>query len=1295
MSIFKESLPNYIKDQLSIREGIIRMGMEEATFQNAPNQGGRMSQGNARTTKGDVTLSKAAFYTNTANKSCTVRMASLVDLQSKEMLDEDGVNGRIEKDFGGPGMALTYILEGGTIIKGIKDNKIERVGDETKRYYTINQKSVMRRGFPTQKWNLGGTYGDPIIRADAKDGYGIVPMPGITDVSIKTKSAYGSLREAKVSFECHNLRQLEILELLYMRPGYPILLEWGWSMYVDNNGHIQNAPQWISEKPEFWDASKISQEAISANIIQKRKETDGNYDGILGFCKNFSYTARPDGGFKCSTELMAVGETINAIKGNMVTAVTSNGDKFDMPKIMHVLNAFVDGIIGLAGGETTTSSGIKNYEDPGTQEDYLNKLANTIGGTTGDVSGAKSKLEGDNTEDLEALKDAFNFKKSKDARSAGTSTAIHGYKYADIGQEFVEDKMIEKGWFEQAGQGAKRIDSMKKKSSGDPPEITDALVSEYRADWDSVTNTWKNTNNNGKQDYSSEDGKQVQTWMENRDFYWDEAIATVSKEIESTTTAKVIQSEEYGDIMKPGVHLIGPQHDATSKPKFQGKMGFIRLDSFCKLINRLVIPDNTKPSQNGKILAFQTNHFSANGGLDPDGKAYFDTYKLNAYNEKFFQLFDEEVDLDISVDPFVCLFPHQIANMEDDSFSDDIEFYRPVKDVSGYSVSDSISDKDFWSHRFPHKTEDIDRSMRDRAKRSVGNIYLNLDMLHKQCKKLQDQTKNEHFSLGQFMFNVLEEVNKATGGNHKLALINNHEFPNIINIVDINGSSAHDSYDAVHEIKVQSTDSVVRKFSFNTEIPSAMSATIAVAAQNPNDANALDEVTFAALNRGIRNRLYRPAGPNTPDYSKSEIEKKSEKLQKEIEELGQKLGSIKYYNRSIKNRTQQKDDDQRNERTNNYRSTLIRVQTLTDILAQKDDRGLPKQLPPSSTPIPIKVDLEFDGIGGMVIGQLFRINTDRLPRHYRNKNIIFLVKSEQQKIGKNGDWTTKISDQMQLFETTPTKSKYGPEMAEFLKKALRKEEKKKKEEELNNVKPNDNPQSEADKKAAADAVELYDKHVNHRKYHVVRAFKGLRTFLMRNTGWDWRTIRWLQRMADSTMLTMTEINAIYSWGSSGRVNNKEKVNWAISFGGKDDPDYWRNSNYHYSLTAYLEEKIGNRDVPKAKCGFRANGKSGRADRRAKPFFGHTEKEIPNYGKYTPASVSSILSAVFPDGFDSSENLGGFKKDAEALPNTIDAHRDKTRSMPTAADGNWQSYFGVVSGATKANIYTFGGERYNC
>ena len=68
--------------------------------------------------------------------------------------------------------------------------------------------------------------------------YGVRPMPGITNVEIKSKSAYGSLREAIVTFYAWDKKQLEDLEKLYMRVGYYVLLEYGWSMYLDTNAGI-------------------------------------------------------------------------------------------------------------------------------------------------------------------------------------------------------------------------------------------------------------------------------------------------------------------------------------------------------------------------------------------------------------------------------------------------------------------------------------------------------------------------------------------------------------------------------------------------------------------------------------------------------------------------------------------------------------------------------------------------------------------------------------------------------------------------------------------------------------------------------------------------------------------------------------------------------------------------------------------------------------------------------------------------------------------------------------------------
>ncbi|MDB4572110.1 hypothetical protein N9Z72_02400 [Akkermansiaceae bacterium] len=289
MSIFKESFRTYVQQQLKLREAIVSLGNE-----------GKGRLNNTKTVqlpKGkEVTLPPGAFYTNTVNRACVLRLSSGVDLKPNSSGLLEGGKYENPDDLVGSGLAERYVLEGGTLINIKKGSK---------------SVSAIRKGFPGQgKRGFGFTYGDPLIRGDAKDGYGIVPMPGITDANIRTKSAYGSLREAKINFKCHNQRQLEILELLYMRPGYPLLLEWGWTTYIDNDGN--NTSKFPTIKEFF--SPNVSQELINKKIIQNKIDTGGNYDGMMGICKNFNYKARPDGGYDCITEITSTGEIIESLK---------------------------------------------------------------------------------------------------------------------------------------------------------------------------------------------------------------------------------------------------------------------------------------------------------------------------------------------------------------------------------------------------------------------------------------------------------------------------------------------------------------------------------------------------------------------------------------------------------------------------------------------------------------------------------------------------------------------------------------------------------------------------------------------------------------------------------------------------------------------------------------------------------------------------------------------------------------------------------------------------------------------
>jgi hypothetical protein len=153
----------------------------------------------------------------------------------------------------------------------------------------------------------GGSYASDLGNRE----YGIRPMPGIESITSKSMSAYGSLRETTIKYYAWDLSQLQDLNILYMKPGYPVLVEWGWSLYLDQNSNISNKFTHIDAfKPD------LDPKLLYEEIKVKTQQHLGNYDANLGFIKNYSYTLLKNGGFECTTTLISLGDVINSIKMN-------------------------------------------------------------------------------------------------------------------------------------------------------------------------------------------------------------------------------------------------------------------------------------------------------------------------------------------------------------------------------------------------------------------------------------------------------------------------------------------------------------------------------------------------------------------------------------------------------------------------------------------------------------------------------------------------------------------------------------------------------------------------------------------------------------------------------------------------------------------------------------------------------------------------------------------------------------------------------------------------------------------
>ena len=145
---------------------------------------------------------------------------------------------------------------------------------------------------------------------------GIRPLPGIISMNLRTHNTFGSVRTATVNFVCWTVQQLEVLEVLYMRPGYTALLEWGHSRYLYEEDGSAKTDSVGAYGIDFFGTKKKRSE-ITKQLLEQRLKYRYNYDGMYGLIKNFSWSLRPDGGYDCRMDVVSTGELIESLKINI------------------------------------------------------------------------------------------------------------------------------------------------------------------------------------------------------------------------------------------------------------------------------------------------------------------------------------------------------------------------------------------------------------------------------------------------------------------------------------------------------------------------------------------------------------------------------------------------------------------------------------------------------------------------------------------------------------------------------------------------------------------------------------------------------------------------------------------------------------------------------------------------------------------------------------------------------------------------------------------------------------------
>jgi len=873
MSIFKETLKDFVCTQLRIREAIIEQGNNPSKYNHR--FGNPRSNINVNGNNKKIKIDAGAFYTNTVHKQCIIRMTSGVDVTDKKILE-------FGEDAGNE-LAKSYILEGGVLDK--------------------NQKQ--RSGFVKNK----GTYGAKSTRSNAADGFGIVPMPGIIDAEIRTKTAYGSLREAKINFVCHNRRQLEVLELLYMRPGMPILLEWGWSPFINNKGKITNDTPNISN--DFFDGSKTI-DTLNDDIRNKIEESAGNYDGFIGFCKNFEIASRSDGGYDCTTELIAMGEALESLKSRKDgDKISREGDEdLEVDSLEFLLESFKE------LGDYIGTAPVRESYDP---DDFLN-------------SEDKGKEYDDGNADFLIL------------------------------SQFINKLQKRNDWMKAFNVGLN-------KSTG----VVEGL-------------------------------NKVDTNVDN-----DEYAYNLRRELDKLRNGNKGAFNNFflfrGEIIKYEKTLFSNPDNTENDLKYKAADTYIRWDMLCLMMNLFVFPErkiNQEPlinlvytqrledkEVNGKMtykkeyLEFAPYKFPTDSTKKEENKYKVIKNPKTGFFSKYKNIKEVNVEnlLNASFNPNVCLLPNQIATN--------------LKGVG------------------PNYNQ------------YIGLIHLNVDHLKKVYMDMayNGDEVNKDFGLFDYIKKIWDDVNTACCGRHEFTLQTELENPNNIRIIDlqVNGEALKLlERENLFEFKIQSNKSIVRDYNFNTTIPSSFSATIAIAAQAPTSIDDLDQVTFANFNKGIKSR-FTVTEETQPDFEAIDEYKKQNKktYDKLFERYKEQIIQLAYYKVLIEHGKYNNNNGIRNniDDFNVVLSLSKSIEnTLNQLLRRNPKTGMPyRQIPKSRAAIvPLKFNAKIDGMGGMVIGNVFVVEKNKLPKGYQADNIAFVIMGESQKITTGQDWTTDFSGQMIL-----------------------------------------------------------------------------------------------------------------------------------------------------------------------------------------------------------------------------------------------------------------------------------------
>jgi hypothetical protein len=954
MSIFKQTFPDFVQNELKTRQELLSDPIKRGDLVN---------------------------YQTSRNS--WIRMTSGVNVINNGVPD----NGALAKQ---------YVLLGGTLRKrGLTTNSVEGESQDI-----FSQKSGIGSAFDKYAYSNKNATGKDYLR-------GIRPMPGINSISTSTKAAYGSLIEVVVSFQCWDIRQLEDLELLYMRPGYTVLIEWGWA--------------YGKQSPLFYDIlnkGNIDFQKVNKELFNLSKDNNGNYEAILGYVKNYNWKARPDGGYDCTTSIISFGEVIESIKVNYAPYNIN----YSSPQEPGIIKKGTYGFQTGVKVEDIPVSSINKADVISIQDQYAKGILNGLfyelrllieqmpdAGTL-----AKDSANSYEYPSLDIItpnsinrryfvfKKEFIFKQTTDEQKPNS---IFGNNRHYITLQSLCTLINDYVLIRNSNSSGSLLAEMSTKDRiyagynntltclAHPLQVsTDPTKCLIKAEYwingknistgQSIDDTIKLNKDIADEAPTIQPNPVIRTFLNNRNA--EGLLAIITRISDSTKIGSEINSL--------------PQVFIKLRDQIEGSISAIQ-----EGITYNITSDGTTKGNSWGNITNQAaiNNSNANGPLGLNILALMGVSADQLYNDIISYISNNaslvKISKDLSkLDTDYILNPNN-KNIIIQNITNGLNFQN-FKTIHAQSLANNFTGRIIESS-FKKAAEALEglkllkQYFVGEAGRlgEISNIYVDLEYLMELASspniESRDTQNKNTISLINFFKEILKTIQSCTGN------INNFDVhidkDSIGRIIDINftdDDNLSQNKDKIFQIELHNLKSTIRNYQLESKIFPEQGTIVAISAQATIPGKlGYNNSTLVAYNRGVEDRLI-PQKLSASDYLQAPD--LSSVLTTNFVPL------LKYF------------DFLNNSDTNTSYSPGEYNNALRDLIGFFN--GLAESNPNQfKAIIPIMLSFDMDGIGGIIVGNIFRINDDVLPSGYNSPDLGFLVKSFNHKI-ENSDWITTL-----------------------------------------------------------------------------------------------------------------------------------------------------------------------------------------------------------------------------------------------------------------------------------------------